>query len=150
MTTITIRADGDDRIRLGLNQYATTIEPTTREKTYAAIERASKVSPAYLGGNAYDMPLPPSGVDVRTGAMGSSVQLEQDGLSSRITVNAYSRQGFLYSVLALGDAYGQGQGKYFQHWIKLADAVQAEFDKLAGKGGELDTALQDSANELGF
>jgi hypothetical protein len=149
MTTITIRQEGADKIRLGLNQYATTLQDVTRERIYEAIHKAAEKSPAYVGGNAYNVPLPPSGVDVRTGNLGRSVEYELVGFSAKLHINAYSEKGFKYSTLVLGDANGEGQGKYFQHWPKVKDAVQEEFDRLT-VGGELAKQLQDEADKLGF
>lgn len=150
MSTISLRVTGLDKVQTGFNKFASTLGVVTREAAYHALELAVKVSPAYQGGNSYNVPLPASGVNKRTGNLGSSVQLEQSGLSSRITVTGYSKQGFLYGLLALGDAEGGGQGEYFKHWPLLRKAVDDQIVVLTQAGGPGDVAIAKSAKDSGL
>ncbi len=150
MAQISLRVTGLDKIQTGFNKFSSTLGVVTREQAYHALELAVKKSPAYQGGNSYNVPLPASGVNRRTGALGSSVGLEQNGLSARITVTGYSRTGFLYGVLVLGDAEGGGQGEYFKHWPLLRGAVDEQIAVLVAQGGPGDAAIAKSAKDAGL
>ena len=108
------------------------------------MERARKRSIPWLGGNAYAVP---ERGYVRTGNLGRSAYIEQDGASTRIRVEAY-RNGVEYGKYVVGDAEGQGQA--YMHagwWMKLRDAVDAEIEDMTT---EVDTAIQDSAEAIGL
>lgn len=149
MSTISLRITGLEQVQTGFNKFAATLEPVTRAATYAALERASKVSPGYLGGNSYTAP--ESGY-VRTGNLGRSVQLEQDGLSSRLSVSAFSTKGYEYGHLIIGTADGSGQGDYAAAigWVPLRKAVDDEIVKLTTPGQGLGADLQKSAKDAGL
>lgn len=150
MTQISLRITGDTELMTGLNKYAQTIAPVTLDKTRAALERAQAVSPGYLGGTAYTAPLPMSG-DHRTGNLGMTTHIDREGLSMRLITQAYSRQGYEYSVGVVGDAYGNGQAEWnVGRWVTERKAVDDEIDKLTQPRGELDTALASSAKESGL
>ncbi len=147
---ISIRVTGLDKVQTGFNKFASTLGVVTREQSYHALELAVKVSPAYQGGNEYNVPLPPSGVNVRTGALGSSVQLEQSGLSSRVTITGYSKNGYLYGTKVLGDAEGAGQGENYHHWPLIRKAVDDQIAVLVAAGGPADKAIAQSAVDAGL
>lgn len=151
MSTVSLRVQGLNELMTGFNQFAQTVAPVTREGTYAALERAVAKSPGWLGGNEYTAPLPDSGVNVRTGNLGRSVQLEQDGLSSRITVEAYSKDGYEYGKGVIGDGYGAGQSEYnVGRWLPLRQAVDDEVRLLTLRGQGLDADLAGSAKDCGL
>jgi hypothetical protein len=144
MTTISLRVFGLDKLQIGFNQYAKTVAPICRDTVYAAIQRAVKKSPGYLGGNSYTTPERPGQGYVRTGNLGRSVALEQDGLSSRVNVNSG------YETYVIGNADGTGQAwMHAGRWPTLRSAVDDEVAKLTS-GGELDAALGKSAKEAGL
>jgi len=150
MTTVSLRVTGLEQVQTGFNKFAQTIGPVCREQTYAAIERATHKSPGWLGGASYTAPLPPSG-DHRTGNLGASVQLEQDGLSSRVSVEAYSKEGYEYGKGVIGDAYGQGQSEYNQgRWVPIRQAVDEEIAAITVPGAGIDAGLAQSAKDSGL
>ena len=151
MTTISLRATGLDKLQTGFAQFVKTIEPVSEQEPRAALERARAVSPGYLGGSDYTTPEPPNSGYQRTGNLGRSAYVEQDGLSSRLIVNAYSPGGQEYGVYVVGDAAGQGQAAiHAGRWPTLRSAVDAQIDQLTTVGQGLDAALQDSAKAAGL
>lgn len=151
MSTVSIRVTGVTEIQTAFNKYARTIEPVSRDCTYAAMGRATHKSPGWLGGSSYSAPLPASGVDVRTGNLGASVEVEQEGLSSRVNVEAYSPQGYEYGKGVIGDGYGAGQTEYNQgRWVPLRQAVDEEILTLTTPGQGLDAALAQAAKDAGL
>ena len=149
MSTVSLRVIGDDKLQTGFNKFALALAPVTREAAYHALELASKKSPGYLGGNSYIVP--ESGY-VRTGNLGRSVQLEQEGLSSRITVQAYSRKGYEYGHLAVGDAEGGGQAANFAAigWVLLRKAVDEQIALLTAANGPLEQAIGQESKKAGL
>lgn len=149
MPQLSVRVEGLDRLRTGLTGWANTLAPVCRDTIYAALERALKKSPGWLGGSAYTTP---DAGYVRTGNLGRSVSVEQNGATTTIKNSAYSTRGFQYGGLVLGDADGGGQKAVYTRngWVTLRAAVDEQVRQLTVKNGELDGALQDSAkaNEL--
>ena len=152
MPTLSVRVVGLDKLQTGFNQYSQAVEPVTRAGAYGALDKATKKSPGYLGGNSYSVPNGDTGPHgtPRTGNLGRSTYLEQDGLSSRLHVDAYSEQGFEYGAKVLGNADGSGQGQAYAHWPTLRAAVDEQVDILTQAGGPLDSDLQDAAGKAGL
>lgn len=144
MTQLTIRLEGDDRVRVGLNRWANTLEPLSREKLLFYMERAKKRSIPWLGGSRYAVP--ERGYR-RTGNLGASADVVLEGLSARIQVEAY-RNGRRYDVFVVGDAGGQGQAVVHQGWwVPLRKSVDDEVSYLAD---DLDESIQSSAEAAGL
>lgn len=142
---ITIRLENDDKVRLGLNRWAKTLAPIAKADIKAAMERARKVSPAYQGGSQYN--IAERGGYERTGNLGRSVFVMEEGLSVRIVVEAY-RDGQDYGGLVLGDGRGGGQAWFHAgRWPTLFGAVEAEYDQLTN---DIDAHLGDSAEAVGL
>lgn len=141
---LTVRLEGDDKVRAGLHRFATSIRPLTREAVNTMMNRALKRSIPYLGGTGYGVP--ERGYR-RTGNLGRSGQVVQEGLSSRIEVAAYSK-GREYGQYVVGRADGSGQA--YMHvgwWMPLRTAVDLELEDLTGK---LDSDLEQSAEAAGL
>lgn len=145
MTQVTVRIEGADRLRAGLNRWLTTIQTVTHEIIRAAMERAMHESVPYQGGNSYAVP---ERGYVRTGNLGSNTLLIQEGLSYRIESHAYNRSGEPYSPHVIGRADGSGQaGVHVGYWTPLREAVDQELDTLTE---DLNQAFQDSAEAIGL
>lgn len=150
MTTITLRVTGLDKVQTGFNQFRQTIQPVTNDVTKAALERAEKKSPGYLGGSAYTAPLPKSG-DRRTGNLGRTTHIDREGYSMRLQVQAYSKQGYEYSVGVLGDAYGQGQAEWNAgRWVPVRSAVDEQIDLITRSDADIDQAIQRAIRDAGL
>ncbi len=147
MSTVSLRVTGTDKIQTGFNQFSRTLAPVTREAAYHALELASQDSPGWLGGSSYKAP------EVgyrRTGNLGRSVQLSQEGLSARLTVEAYSAKGYEYGHLVIGNAAGEGQRPYNTHWTRLRVAVDKQIERLTVPNGPLETVIGQSATKVGL
>lgn len=147
MSTLSIRAIDLDKVQVGFNKFARTLAPVTREDAYHALELASQDSPGYLGGSSYKAP------EVgykRTGNLGRSPQLSQEGLSARISVEAYSKKGYEYGHLVLGNAAGEGQRPYNAHWTRLRVAVDKQIERLTVPGGKLEKDIETAAQVAGL
>ena len=145
MPSITLRLENDDKVRLGLNKWGQSLSPLTRAIIRAAMKRALKVSPAYKGGNAYA--IEGRGDYERTGNLGRSTFLVEEGLSFRVQSEAY-RDGQPYSEFVIGDGDGNGQAPWHVgRWPTLRSAVEGEFDALTS---ELDVDVQASAEAVGL
>jgi hypothetical protein len=147
MSTLSLRVTGTDNLITGFNKFSTTLVPVTRESAYHALELASAESPGYLGGGSY---IAPEVGYIRTGNLGRSLLLEQEGLSARMSVQAYSEKGYEYGHLVLGDASGSGQRGYNAHWIKLRVAVDKQIEALTRAGGLLDHDISKSIKDAGL
>lgn len=149
MAQFSVRVEGDQQVRVGLNKFADTLAPICRADVKDAMDRAVAKSPGYLGGTSYTTP---EAGYARTGNLGRSVTIEQNGLTTTIKNDAYSTRGFNYGPLVLGMGDGSGQKETYARngWPTLRSAVDAEVDKLAGNGGTLDKALGDSAKAAGL
>lgn len=142
---VSVRVEGDDKIRAGLNRWARTLEPVSREVIQEHMKRAMKRSIPYLGGASYGVP---ERGYVRTGNLGRSAYVEQTGLTTTIKVQAYNQQGREYGRYVVGGADGEGQA--YMHagwWMTLRDSVDAELDELTG---DVDAAIGDSAEAVGL
>lgn len=140
MSQVTLRLENDDKVRLGLNKWGQSLKPLTRVHLRAAMKRALKVSPAYKGGSAYAITL--RGPDERTGNLGRSTFVVEEGLSVRVRSEAY-RDGESYSEFVVGDGDGNGQAWFHVgRWPTLRGAVEAEFEQLVS---DLDDDIQASA-----
>lgn len=149
MATITIREVGTDKIQTAFNTFQRTLIPVTREMGMGALVKASKKSPGWLGGGSY---VTPESGYIRTGNLGRSVEFEQSGLSSRISVEAYSEKGFKYSTIAIGDGNGDGQAPNFAAigWILLRRAVDEQIEILTRASGPLEQAIGQQAKNSGL
>jgi len=142
--TITVRLEGDQKLRTGLNQWARSLAPITRERLRAAMQAAKKASVPHLGGASYAVP--ERGYE-RTGQLGFSTFLVEEGLSVRVVSEAY-QNGQAYSEFVVGRADGTGQaGVHAGWWMTMRDAVDAEVEIMLT---ELDDELQASAESAGL
>lgn len=145
MPSVTLRLENDDKVRLGLNKWGQSLKPLSRASLRAAMKRALKVSPAYRGGNSYAIET--RGDYERTGNLGRSTFLVEEGLSFRVQSEAY-RDGQPYSEFVIGDGDGNGQAPWHVgRWPTLRGAVEAEFEQMTE---DLDAELQDSAEAAGL
>lgn len=145
MPQVTLRLENDDKVRLGLNKWGRSLKPLTRAALRAVMKRALKVSPAHRGGNTYAIET--RGDYERTGNLGRSTFLVEEGLSFRVQSEAY-RDGQPYSEFVIGDGDGNGQAPWHVgRWPTLRSAVEGEFDALTN---ELDDDVQASAEAVGL
>jgi len=145
MTQITLRSEGADKIRVGLNRYLTTIQRVTKAIVRKTARKAMRRSVPYTGGRSYAVPVRDY---KRTGNLGRSTFVIEDGLSFRIESNAVNDRGKPYSTFVIGKADGSGQAKIHDGWwIPLATAVNEELAPLIA---ELDDELQKSAEAVGL
>jgi hypothetical protein len=122
---------GADKVQLGIRSLGKALPNVDNDDVEKAMQRAAKVSVPYVGGNEYAVPLPNSGFNGRTGNLGRSVIVYQQGPSHKIKVEAYSRGGFDYTTLVIGDRDGTGQAETNQQrWVTMKDAVDYQLDDL--------------------
>ena len=158
--TISRRLVGVDKLQTAFNKFATVLPTLTNVDTRAALTAAVAKSPGYLGGNSYSVPngdVGPHGTP-RTGNLGRSTMVWQEGGSVRITVSAYSPKGFEYGPLVLGYADGSGQGYTASngqfvsnsHWPTLRSVVDEQIALLTQPGAGLDADLSKAAKDAGL
>lgn len=141
-TQLSLRLENNDRIRSGLNRFAQAVGPLTREIIHKAMELALKKAIPYRGGALYDIPETGGGY-VRTGNLGRSSYVQQDGLTTTIKVEAY-RKGREYGRYVTGNAEGFGQARvHVGRWPKLRTVVDEQVDELTQK---VDDGLQKQVN----
>src|SRR5512146_1714417 len=97
-----------ENVKLGIRNLGRRLPEVDQEDVRKSMEKAAKQSVPYTGGNSYAVPLTASGIDMRTGNLGRSVQVYQRGLSTVIEAAAY-RRGREYTHFVIGDREGQGQ-----------------------------------------
>jgi len=145
MSSFTARITGDQQVKLGFQTFVNGIVPVTREGVHKAMERAVALSPGWLGGDSYIVEPPEGSSYQRTGGLGASVRIDQDGLSTRIITDTYGKDGNKYDVYVIGDSEGQGQAwMHVGRWPLERDVVDSEIQAYTtpGQGGDADlTAL---------
>lgn len=140
-----VRLEGEDKVRVGLNRFECTLEPISKADLKAMMERARKTTPAYQGGAEYA--IPERGDYERTGNLGRSVDIIEDGLTVRIEVNAF-HGGTEYGPFVLGRGDGSGQAWWHAgRWPTMRSAVDDELDWLTAT---IDDDLQASVEAAGL
>ncbi len=142
MTQVSVRIEGADKIRKGLNEFQRNAAGgVTKNVLRRFMELAQHMAVPYRGGNRYDVP---ARRYERTGNLGRSTTLIEKGLTFTIVSRAY-RNGRAYSEYVIGKADGTGQaGVHVGWWTTLRDAVDAYMDKMLA---DLDAALQGEADK---
>lgn len=136
-----------DHVKLGIRNLGAALPDIAFDDIEVAMNKAAKQSVPYTGGNSYAVPLTDSGIDMRTGNLGRSVQVYRRGASTVIEAAAY-RRGHEYTQYVIGDREGQGQAGVHQgRWITMRDAVDYQLTELVDT---LDKDIQEKINrELG-
>lgn len=149
MSQISVRIDSE-KVSIGLRKFGDSIPDIVSEAVegdYA--ERVLKaIGGDYRGGSSYGVPLPASGVDVRTGNYGRSVTWVREGMTYRFLNNAYSRRGYNYGPLLTGDGNGQNQKWWAAgRWPIAKIEVENETLSLVTK---MDKSLQNGIEAAGL
>lgn len=144
MPQFTVRLEGDTQVRAGLNKWAKSVEPITKDDVRAAMKRAKKRSVSDPAGGPYTTP---DRGWPRTGNLSASTFLVEDGLSFRIESNAV-HDGEEYSAFVIGNAEGRGQaGVHAGFWTPMRTAVDDEVEELVR---DIDEHLGESAEAVGL
>lgn len=127
---ITARLEGNDKLRRGLNKIDKVLPGLHMPSLRKAMKRAMKRAVPWRGGGSYDVPVTENQTNgrgyQRTGNLGASTQIEEEGHSVRIVSNANGRSGG-YSRRVIG--YADGEGQAWMHkgrWVLLRTAVDDE------------------------
>lgn len=149
MAQISVRIDSE-KVMIGLRKFGATIPDIvgeTVEGDYA--ERVLKaIGGNYRGGSSYGVPLPASGVDVRTGNYGRSVTYVREAMTYRFMNSAYSRRGYNYGPRLTGDGNGQNQAWWAAgRWPNARQKVEEQTLPLVT---ELDDSLQNGIEAAGL
>jgi len=127
---ISARLEGDDKLRRGLNTFNRVLPGLHMAKLRKAMERAKKRAVPWQGGGSYAVPLTDDqrrvGGYVRTGNLGKSTRVEEEGHTVTIVSDAVGKRG-AYSRRVVG--YADGEGQAWMHkgrWITLRQAVDDE------------------------
>lgn len=144
MTQLSIRLENDDKVRTGLNQWAQSVRPITREQMREAMRRAKKRSVSDPPGGAYSVP---ERGYLRTGNLSASTYLVENGLTVTIVSNAV-QDGRGYSRYVIGNADGSGQARiHVGYWTPLRQSVDDEVEDLVR---DIDEDLGQSAEAVGL
>lgn len=135
-----VRLEGDDKIREGLNRFSAALPDLTREDLRLALEAAKEKIieyPPELPGQRY----------VRTGNYGRSFTVDLDGLTATLKGSAY-QNGKDYTVFVGGNAEGFGQADiHYGRWPVIADEAARAADTLKPV---LDDDIQKLAQQEGI
>ena len=144
MPQFSVRIEGLDKLRVGLNKYIQTLPVITKAWLERVMEKAMKRSVPYLGGNAYDVP---ERNYERTGNLGRSTYMVINGLTYTIKSEAASKSG-AYSVLVIGNSKGEGQARvHYGFWTPMRSAIDLELEAALPEG---DRKLQEGIEAAGL
>lgn len=139
MPQFSVRMEGPDQVRVGLNKFVKTMPVVTLGRVKATMERAMKRSVPYNGGNSYSVP---ERSYVRRGILGRMTTLEQNGATYTIKSTAPR------STYVIGNAQGQGQARvHVGWWTPMRTAVDFELESMLP---EADRELQNSIEAAGL
>ena len=144
MPQFSVRIEGLDKLRIGLNKYIQTLPVITKSWLERIMEKAMKRSVPYKGGNVYDVP--ERGYE-RTGNLGRSTYMVINGLTYTIKSEAASKGG-AYSVLVIGNSKGEGQARvHYGFWTPMRSAIDLELEAALPEG---DRKLQEGIEAAGL
>jgi len=141
MTQISVRLEGADTVRRGLNNFSKTLAPLTKKIIKVAMERARKKIIRYP-------PERPGQTYVRTGTYGRSYALNESGLTYTLVSDAVSPTGTRYTRYVGGMADGSGRAwMHVGRWKLAREAVDEEIDPLVA---EINAEIKREAREQGI
>lgn len=139
MPQFSLRLEGDDQVRVGLNKFVKTLPDLTKSILKRVMKAAMRQSVPYNGGNSYDVE---ERSYVRRGILGRMTTLEENGLTYTVKSNAP------YSVYVIGNAAGQGQaGVHVGYWTPMRTAVDYQMESIMP---EADRELQKGVEAAGL